>query len=100
MELNKVWPEWQVVDKLGKDICIALEECEKRKILHRDIKPENIFIDSDGNFKIGDFGVARQLENISTTMSQKGTYNYMAPEVVSKKKWLPCRHLFTRHGNV
>lgn len=74
------------VAKLGKDICIALEECEKRKILHRDIKPENIFIDSDGNFKIGDFGVARQLENTSTTMSQKGTYNYMAPEVVSKKK--------------
>lgn len=74
------------VAKLGKDICIALEECEKRKILHRDIKPENIFIDGDGNFKIGDFGVARQLENTSTTMSQKGTYNYMAPEVVSKKK--------------
>lgn len=74
------------VAKLGKDICIALEECEKRKILHRDIKPENIFVDNEGNFKIGDFGVARQLENSSTTMSQKGTYNYMAPEVVYKKK--------------
>ena len=74
------------VVKLGTDICTALEECEKKKIVHRDIKPENLFVDSDGNFKIGDFGVARQLENTVTTMSQKGTYNYMAPEVASKKK--------------
>lgn len=75
------------VIRLGTDICSALEACEKKKIIHRDIKPENIFVDKDGNFKLGDFGVARQLEKTNTTMSQKGTYNYMAPEVVFKKKY-------------
>lgn len=75
------------VIRLGADICSALEACEKKKIIHRDIKPENIFVDKDGNFKLGDFGVARQLEKTNTTMSQKGTYNYMAPEVVFKKKY-------------
>lgn len=75
------------VIRLGVDICSALEACERKKIIHRDIKPENIFVDKDGNFKLGDFGVARQLEKTNTTMSQKGTYNYMAPEVVFKKKY-------------
>ena len=60
------------VIRLGVDICSALEACERKKIIHRDIKPENIFVDKDGNFKLGDFGVARQLEKTNTTMSQIG----------------------------
>lgn len=67
--------------KLGTDICTALEICEKRNIIHRDIKPENIFMNDFGYFKLGDFGIARKLENMSAGLSQKGTYNYMAPEV-------------------
>ena len=67
--------------KLGIDICSALEICEQRHIIHRDIKPENIFINDFGYFKLGDFGIARTLENATGGMSQKGTYNYMAPEV-------------------
>lgn len=71
------------VIRLGTDICTALEICGKRNIIHRDIKPENIFINDFGNFKIGDFGIARKLENLTGGLSQKGTFNYMAPEVVS-----------------
>ena len=33
-------------------------------IIHRDLKPENIFVDSDGNFYIGDFGIAEYNSNI------------------------------------
>nr|MCR4941053.1 protein kinase [Treponemataceae bacterium] len=69
------------VIKLGCDICTALELCDKRDIIHRDIKPENIFVNSFGDFKLGDFGIARKLENTTGGLSQKGTYNYMAPEV-------------------
>ncbi len=73
--------------KLGKDICTALEICEKNGIIHRDIKADNIFVDKSGNFKLGDFGVARQLERTRSTMSRKGTYAYMAPEVAINGKY-------------
>lgn len=71
----------QDVIKLGTDLCKALELCQKYHIIHRDIKPENIFISDSGEFKLGDFGVARTAEKTTSGMSKKGTYTYMAPEV-------------------
>ena len=67
--------------KMGLDICHALICCEQSRIIHRDIKPSNIFVDAYGNFKLGDFGIARQMEKTRSTLSQKGTEMYMAPEV-------------------
>lgn len=78
--INNTLTEEQVV-QLGVDMCDALEKCNQRNIIHRDIKPENIFINDFGAFKLGDFGIARKMENMTTCMSQKGTFNYMAPEV-------------------
>ncbi|MDO4555869.1 MAG: serine/threonine-protein kinase, partial [Lachnospiraceae bacterium] len=69
------------VIRLGIDMCQALEVCQKFNIIHRDIKPENIFVSNLGKFKLGDFGIARQLEKTSSGLSKKGTYTYMAPEV-------------------
>lgn len=73
----------QDIIRLGCDICKALEICARRNIIHRDIKPENIFVNSFGSFKLGDFGTARNMENLTGGLSQKGTFNYMAPEVVT-----------------
>ena len=71
--------------QVGIDICTALSFCRGRKIIHRDIKPANIFVnDQIGThvfYKLGDFGIARSLEGMSLGMSEKGTPNYMAPEV-------------------
>ncbi len=67
--------------KLGIDICKALELCQKYNIIHRDIKPENIFVSENGDFKLGDFGIARQVEKTTAGLSKKGTYTYIAPEV-------------------
>lgn len=67
--------------KLGCDLALALEYCEKLQIIHRDIKPENIFVSNFGDFKLGDFGIARELERSMSSMSKKGTYAYMAPEM-------------------
>jgi serine/threonine protein kinase len=67
--------------KLGIDICRALELCQKFNIAHRDIKPENIFVSKLGDFKLGDFGIARTVEKTAGNLSIKGTFNYMAPEV-------------------
>ncbi|WP_081827977.1 protein kinase domain-containing protein [Oribacterium sp. FC2011] len=69
------------VVKLGIDICNALSACQKYGIIHRDIKPANIFIDKNGNYKLGDFGVSRAMEKTQGFMSKKGTYSFMAPEV-------------------
>lgn len=77
---DKTLSEKDVI-QLGVDICTALELCAERNVIHRDIKPENIFINQFGHFKLGDFGIARKLENVTGGLSQKGTYNYMAPEV-------------------
>ena len=73
------------VRKIGQDVCAALHLCNQLNIIHRDIKLENIFVSSFGDFKVGDFGIARKLEKASDSLSQKGTYNYMAPEVVTSK---------------
>lgn len=74
------------VIKLGIDLCSALSICHKARIIHRDIKPENIFVDDYGNFKLGDFGVAKQMAKTKGSVSVKGTYGYMSPEVFSGKK--------------
>lgn len=66
--------------KLGKDICKALELCGQKKIVHRDIKPQNIFVNEFGDFKLGDFGIAKFMDH-TTRAAKIGTYGYMAPEV-------------------
>lgn len=73
--------------KIGIDVCDALSSCEKLKIIHRDIKPENIFVDREGSYKLGDFGIARQLEATRSAMSMRGSELYMAPEVIRKEKY-------------
>ena len=73
--------------RLGIDICKALELCQRYNIIHRDIKPENIFISDNGDYKLGDFGIARTIERTSSGLSKKGTYSYMAPEVYAGKEY-------------
>lgn len=75
------------VVKLGIDMCRALEICKQFNIIHRDIKPENIFVSNQGNFKLGDFGISKQMDKATIAMSKKGTYVYMAPEVYKEEPY-------------
>ena len=79
----------QEVIKLGIDICKALEVCQKHNIVHRDIKPENIFVSPMGDYKLGDFGVAKTMKHEMTVMTVTGTYVYMAPELKKAKNVEP-----------
>jgi serine/threonine protein kinase len=76
----------QTVIKIGKDLCSALVLCKKHGIIHRDIKPQNIFVSDNGEYKLGDFGIAKTVEKtMAGTMI--GTYKYMAPEVYNNQAY-------------
>ena len=76
----------ETVLKIGRDICSALVLCKKYDIVHRDIKPQNIFVSPNGDYKLGDFGIAKTVEK---TMggTKVGTYKYMAPEVYNNRPY-------------
>ncbi len=97
-ELTKQGKEMSEKDvmKLGIDICRALETCEKKNnVIHRDIKPENIFVSKTGNYKLGDFGIAKVLGDKGRASTKKGTESYMAPEVYSGKTYDNSADLFS-----
>lgn len=71
----------KAVLKMAIDLTSALAFCQTKALIHRDIKPENIFVSESGQFKLGDFGVARTAEKTTGGLSKKGTESYMAPEV-------------------
>lgn len=79
-----IFSEEQILH-VGRDICRALILCHKKHILHRDIKPENIFVNKDGNYKLGDFGVSRILHAAPSAVADTGvgTPEYAAPEQFS-----------------
>jgi len=83
---GKKQPESEII-KIGQDVCSALELCARNGIIHRDIKPENIFVSSHGDFKVGDFGIAREMDKTRGFMSAKGTPSYIAPEVELSKEY-------------
>jgi|GEM_PF-1410774 len=85
---DKILTEAEII-KVGKDICSALEVCANQTppIIHRDIKPDNIFVTKTGDFKLGDFGVAREIEKTKGSYSEAGTPIYMAPEVKNRNSY-------------
>ena len=86
IQKKKALPRQEII-KLGIDLCKALELCQKHNIIHRDIKPENTFVSENGDFKLGDFGVARTIEKTTGGLSKQGSYPYMAPEVYNGKPY-------------
>jgi serine/threonine-protein kinase len=67
----------------------ALKASHAEQILHRDIKPANILFDSNGTPKLGDFGLAKTLDDGTDTNTiasrAVGTPPFMPPEAVSRR---------------
>ncbi|HWL92138.1 MAG TPA: bifunctional serine/threonine-protein kinase/formylglycine-generating enzyme family protein [Phycisphaerae bacterium] len=70
-------------------VCDAVEHAHQNNVVHRDLKPSNILVDSAGQPKVLDFGVARvtdlDIQSASFHTDQKkliGTLPYMSPEQI------------------
>jgi len=66
--------------EIARQLCAGLAAAHDRGVIHRDLKPANVMIDSDGNVRITDFGIAGLIEEIRDEDFRAGTPAYMSPE--------------------
>ena len=70
--------EQKRVIEWGIRLCDALSYLNKKGIIYRDMKPSNIILTPDGNLKLVDFGISKDLQDDSD--DPLGTKGYAAPE--------------------
>jgi eukaryotic-like serine/threonine-protein kinase len=75
-------------------ISAALGYAHAKNIVHCDIKPGNVLVDKGGTVYLTDFGIARNLESSTTTLSHAGTPAYMAPEQILGRKITPATDVY------
>jgi len=68
---------------IGAAVAGALALAHRNGVIHRDIKPGNVLIDSHGQVKVTDFGIARAANTegqLTQTGAVMGTATYFSPE--------------------
>lgn len=78
--------EYSLPQKIQTLLCVlqGLKTMHDNNIIHRDLKPENIIVDEDGNAKLIDLGLARNVKD--SIISKEGTPAFLPPEAVYAKK--------------
>ena len=74
--------------KLFRTVCSAVSYAHQNLIIHRDLKPGNVFVNTSGEVKLLDFGIAKLLQNeatledVTATMFRALTPQYASPEQI------------------
>lgn len=77
-----------VLANMTYQILYGLSYLKKEKRVHRDIKPSNVLINSQGQVKVSDFGIAAELRSsIAMCGTFVGTFKYMSPERIQRKPY-------------
>jgi serine/threonine protein kinase len=63
-----------------QQIASAMAYCHYRKVTHRDLKLENVFLDSEKQVRVGDFGFARRFTRMGQKFEPAGTLELYSPE--------------------
>jgi len=71
--------------EIARKLCAGLAAAHAKGVLHRDFKPANIMIDSHGEVRIMDFGLAAMADQLEVNDVRSGTPAYMAPEQLAGK---------------
>jgi serine/threonine-protein kinase len=70
--------------RLFQQVCDAVQYAHERAVIHRDLKPSNILVRKDGQVRLLDFGIARQMDSTDQDATRTGlrmmTPAYAAPE--------------------
>lgn len=84
------------VAEIGSQVCSALSVAHSYNIIHRDIKSANIMVQTDGNVKVMDFGIA-QAGNSDMTQDSNvlGTAHYVSPEQAQGKQLAGTSDLYS-----
>lgn len=79
-------PSYELI-KMMTDFLLGYGHLRDREIIHGDVKSENILIDSHGNYKIADFGLAQNAPNGSQLSEIAGSLRHCHPVVFELLRW-------------
>lgn len=80
---NRISPE--EVSEIIVSACSGLDYAHQRGVIHRDIKPSNIMLNSRGEVKITDFGIAKIKNDHTVSKEIIGSPSYMSPEQIREE---------------